>query len=94
MTRRLGPIILKLVIESIKHSQYIRITQLYFKKTHLGPKQRFSHRLGLFSQAVGAGAGASAGAGAGSGSGTGSVVITVNVNRLVLSKKEEKKTHL
>ena len=38
------------------------------KKTHIGPKQRDTRRLGLFSQTVGTGAGA------------GSVVVAVSVN--------------
>ena len=45
-TRRLGPVILKLVINIVsnkKKHDYIK------KKTHLGPKRRVSHRLGLFS---------------------------------------------
>ena len=43
------------------------------KKTHIGPKQRDTRRLGLFSQTVGTGAGPGAGAG--------SVVVAVSVNR-------------
>ena len=45
------------------------------KKTHIGPKRRVSHRLGLFSQAVNAGAGA-----AGADAGAGSVVVAVSID--------------